>query len=73
MPVNLRQAAEETAAFLAAHKNFSGDREVVCVTPFHAELPSISLDTLRALYALASDLVELSAQHDPETVRALLR
>lgn len=63
-----REAFQETMEFLAAHQDFSDDREVLCVTPFSAEKPSLTLGTVRALYALAADFARI-CEIFPEEIR----
>lgn len=74
MTHKLTRAVAEAGPFIAAHQNFSGDREVICVTPFSAGMPSLTLGSVRAMYELAAEFQAIFAEYTPEEVaRALAR
>lgn len=70
MTMKLKEAVEEAREFLGAHERFAGSREVRCVTPFSEDLPSLTLDAVRALFALGADVQGICDEYGPELAGA---
>jgi hypothetical protein len=69
MSTKLSRAVEEAGAFLGAHESYRDDREVRLVAPAVDEDCPLSLGTVRALYELAKDVAEITAEYGPELSR----
>lgn len=68
MNVNLRQAVEEAGPFLALLEESQDELDVTLLHGWG--YPPLTLGTIRALYALASDVDAIVAEHGPALNRA---